>query len=120
MRAIHRADAFVGRHMASATLICVALGVLFPDTFSVMKSLTIWMFASKEQYDSNAGLWLAMIVQKGDDSPWEMNIDRDQLKLLHEGPSVRFGLSDGSFGRAHGNSCHLSRGGEYRHRCLQG
>lgn len=45
MRAIHRADAFVGRHMASATLICVALGVLFPDTFSVMKSLTIWMFA---------------------------------------------------------------------------
>lgn len=45
MRAIHRADAFVGRHMASATLICVALGVLFPDTFSVMKSFTIWMFA---------------------------------------------------------------------------
>lgn len=45
MRAIHRADAFVGRHMASATLICVALGVLFPDTFSWLKAFTVWMFA---------------------------------------------------------------------------
>lgn len=56
--------------------------------------VTIWMFASKEQYDSDAGLWLAMIVQHGDDSPWEMNIDRDQLSLLHQGPSVKFGLSE--------------------------
>lgn len=56
--------------------------------------VTIWMFASKEQYDSDAGLWLAMIVQKGDDAPWEMNIDRDQLQLLHEGPSIKFGLSE--------------------------
>lgn len=45
MRAIHRADAFIGRHMAGATLFCVALGVLFPDTFSGLKSIVIWMFA---------------------------------------------------------------------------
>lgn len=45
MRAIHRADAFVGRHMASATLICVALGIFFPGTFSGMKTITVWMFA---------------------------------------------------------------------------
>lgn len=45
MRTIYRADAFVGRHMASATLLCVALGVLFPAPFSRLKSITIWMFA---------------------------------------------------------------------------
>lgn len=45
MRAIHRADAFVSRHMASATLLCVALGVLFPNTFSRLKTIVIWMFA---------------------------------------------------------------------------
>lgn len=45
MRTIYRADAFVGRHMASATLVCVAIGILFPNVFSRIKFITIWLFA---------------------------------------------------------------------------
>jgi hypothetical protein len=54
----------------------------------------IWMFATREQYEADAGLWLGMIIRREDGSPWEMNIDREQLQTLREGPSEKFGMSE--------------------------
>lgn len=45
MKYLYRADAFVGRHMVIFILLCVTLGIRFPDFFSRLNPLTVWMFA---------------------------------------------------------------------------
>lgn len=57
-------------------------------------SVIIWMFTSKEQYESDDGLWLAMIIHREDGSPWEMTIEHNLLKSLREGPTEKFGLPE--------------------------
>jgi Predicted Na+-dependent transporter len=40
-----RLDGFAGRYMALLVLGCVALGVAFPETFSRLAPVTVWLFA---------------------------------------------------------------------------
>lgn len=45
MKYLYRADAFVGKHMALVVLCCVALGIFFSDTLSVLNVLNVPLFA---------------------------------------------------------------------------
>jgi hypothetical protein len=82
----------VSKNIKEAEVVSTLKNV-FANYKKTNSKVLILMFTSKEQYESQTGLWLALLSSEGENL-FDIDIDQDQLQYLHAKPEDKFGLTE--------------------------